>query len=286
MGEIEEQHTDQAPASERAPGPHEGPAPGPHRDRAPGQYARASVRRLRLRTLLVLGVFAVATALIGRALGVHDDRFLGATEGLLLCMFAVSRVVLPIVDRRDRGASAEEHVGWLLDALPAPQWRVVHDAPTGHGNIDHVVIGPAGVFTIETKSHPGPVHVRRVHPATLRQVHAECKLIEEATECAVEGLLVYSRAWVDRPLAKRKGVRVVPSRLLLKHLLQLPAALSPEEAEEAYRRLRTSLGWDTARRFDRPLHAVTRRLTERILENRSGARDRDPGDRGDTRIAR
>src|SRR5207244_6287261 len=128
MGEIEEQHTDQAPASERAPGSHEGPAPGPHRDRAPGQYARASARRLRLRTLLVLGVFAVATALIGRALGVHDDRFLGATEGLLLCMFAVSRVVLPIVDRRDRGASAEEHVGWLLDALPAPQWRVVHDA--------------------------------------------------------------------------------------------------------------------------------------------------------------
>jgi len=223
----------------------------PQPERAPGQYARASVRRLRLRTLLVLGAFAVATALIGRGLGVHDDRFLAATEVLLVCMFAVSRVVLPIVDRRDRGASAEEHVGWLLDALPAPQWRVVHDAATGHGNIDHVVIGPPGVFTIETKSHPGQVHVRRVHPATLRQVHAERSLIEEATGCSVEGLLVYSRAWVDRPLAKRREVCVVPARLLLKHLLQLPAALSPAESEEAYRRLRSSLGWDAARRFDR-----------------------------------
>jgi hypothetical protein len=282
MREIADENTDQAPQRDRAP--------GRHRDRAPGQYARASVRRLRLRTLLVLGAFAVATALIGRALGVHDDRFLAATEGLLICMFAVSRVVLPIVDRRDRGASAEEHVGWLLDALPAPQWRVIHDAAIGNGNIDHVAIGPAGVFTIETKSHPGPVHVRRVHPATLRQVLAERKLIEEATGCGVEGLLVYSRAWVDRPLAKRKGVRVVPSRLLLKHLLEQPVALSPAETEEAYGRLRSALGWQATRRFDRSLHAATRRLTERILENKSGARgrdggDRDGGDRGDTRIA-
>ena len=127
--------------------------------------------------------------------------------------------------------------------------------------------------------------MRRVHPATLRQVHAERKLIEEATGCGAEGLLVYSRAWVDRPLAKRKGVRVVPSRLLLKHLLQQPAALSPAETEEAYGRLRSALGWQTTRRFDRSLHAATRRLTERILESKPGARDRDGGDRGDTRIA-
>ena len=262
-----------------------------HRDHAvghhaPGQYARASVRRLRMRTLLVLGALAVATALVGRGLGLHDDRFLAATEALLVCMFAISRVVLPLVDRRDRGASAEEHVGQLRDGLPAPEWRVIHDAPTGHGNIDHVVIGRAGVFMIETKGHPGPVHVRRVHPATLRQVHAERKLIEEATGRSVEGLLVFSRAWVDRPLAKRKGVRVVPARLLLKHLLEQPAVLPASEAEQAYRRLRSALGWESAGHLDRSLQAATRRLTGRIMADRSGAGDRDGGDRGDARIAR
>ena len=34
----------------------------------------------------------------------------------------------------------------------------------------------------------------------------------------VEPLLVFSRAWVDRPLARRKGVRVLPARMLLGHV--------------------------------------------------------------------
>ena len=38
------------------------------------------------------------------------------------------------------------------------------------------------------------------------------------TGVKVEPLLVFSRAWVDRPLARRKGVRVVPARMLLGYL--------------------------------------------------------------------
>ena len=38
---------------------------------------------------------------------------------LLASMFVISRYVLPLVERRDRGASAEEHVGGLLDAAAA-----------------------------------------------------------------------------------------------------------------------------------------------------------------------
>ena len=34
-------------------------------------------------------------------------------------MFVISRYVLPLVERRDRGARGEEHVGALLDALAA-----------------------------------------------------------------------------------------------------------------------------------------------------------------------
>ena len=40
----------------------------------------------------------------------------------------------------------------------------------------------------------------------------------------VEPLLVYSRAWVDRPLGRRKGVRVVPARMLLGYLDRQPRA--------------------------------------------------------------
>lgn len=209
--------------------------------RTAGQHARASVLRLRLRTLITLGVLAVATAALGRAFGLHDVRFLGSELALLASMFVISRYVLPLLDRRDRGASAEEHVGGLLEALPADEWTVVHDASFGHGNIDHILIGPPGVFTVETKSHPGPVRVGRVHGATIRQAQAQRDAIERAIGLHVEPLLVFSRAYVDRPLARRKGVRVLPGRMLVRHLARDERRLSREQVREAAERLAEAL---------------------------------------------
>jgi nuclease-like protein len=214
-------------------------AAGDPTNRLAGQYARASVRRLRLRTLLVLGILAVATGLLGRTFGLHDVRFLGSEMALLASMFVILRYVLPLLDRRDRGASAEEQVGGLLDQLAG--WRVIHDASLGRGNVDHILIGPAGVFTVETKSHPGPVRVAGVHGATIRQAHAQRKAVETITGLKVEPLLVFSTAWVDRPLARRKGVRVLPARMLLGYLTRRRRVLSAEQVEMAQRLLAAAL---------------------------------------------
>ncbi len=209
--------------------------------RTAGQYARSTVMRLRMRTLVWLGVLAVATAALGRAFGLHDLRFLAAEIALLVSMFVISRYVLPLLERRDRGASAEEHVGELLDQLARDEWRVIHDATLGRGNMDHILVGPGGVFTIETKSHPGPVRVSRVHGATLRQVLAERRAIEEITGMEVEALLVFSRAWVDKPLARRKGVRVLPARMLIGYLKRCRPVLSREEVERAHSKVAAAL---------------------------------------------
>jgi hypothetical protein len=241
-------------------------AVGDAASRAAGQHARASVLRLRLRTLITLGVLAVATAVLGRAFGLHDVRFLASELALLASIFVISRWVLPLVDRRDRGASAEEHVGSLLEALPAEQWRVFHDASLGRGNIDHILIGPSGAFTVETKSHPGPVRVGRVHGATIRQAQAQRDAIERTLELEVEPLLVFSRAWVDRPLARRKGVRVLPAKMLIGHLRASEPRLSHEDVEAASERLVSALR-DQARierivrtRRIRPLSAASARI--------------------------
>jgi hypothetical protein len=209
--------------------------------RTAGQYARAAVQRLRMRTLVALGVLAVATAFLGRQFGLHDVRFLAAELALLVSMFVISRYVLPLVERRDRGARGEEHVGELLDRLTDGPWQVIHDATLGRGNIDHIVIGPGGVFTVETKSHPGPVHVRRVHGATLAQAQAQGRVIEEVTGLPVQPLLVFSRAWVDRPMARRKGVRVLPSRMLLGYLAKRPTTLTRAQVERAHELLALAL---------------------------------------------
>ena len=210
--------------------------------RTPGQYARAAVQRLRMRTLVTLGVLAVATALLGRLFGLHSMLFLGAELALLASMFVISRYVLPLVERRDHGARGEEHVGELLEALPRETWRVVHDATLGRGNLDHIVLGPGGVYTVETKSHPGPVYVRRVHGRTLSQAQAQRRAIEEVTGVSVEPLLVFSRAWVDRPMARRNGVRVLPARMLRGYLARgKRVRLSAEEIEKVNHLLEAAL---------------------------------------------
>jgi hypothetical protein len=201
--------------------------------RAPGQYTRSIVQRLRMRTLLTLGALAVATTVMGRRFGWHDPRFLGAEVALLAAIFVISRYVLPLVERHDRGAAGEEQVGGLLDGLQERGWQAIHDVSLGRGNVDHIAIGPGGVFTVETKSHPGPVQVGRVHGAVLGQAQAQRRAIERATGRHVEPLLVYSRAGVDRPLSRRKGVRVVPARMLLGYLDRQPQRLTPEEVEDA-----------------------------------------------------
>ncbi|HEY2398159.1 MAG TPA: nuclease-related domain-containing protein [Solirubrobacteraceae bacterium] len=209
--------------------------------RTPGQYARETVLRLRLRTLVALGVLAVATALLGRVFGLHDVLFLGSEVILLATIFAILRFVVPLVERRDRGASGEEHVGGLLDELEDSGWEVIHDASLGRGNVDHILIGPAGVFTVETKSHKGPIRVGHLHGGLLSQAQAQRKAIERVTGVRVEPLLVFSRAFVDRPLARRKGVRVVPARMLLGYLNRRQPVLSRAEIGRAHSLVVTAL---------------------------------------------
>ena len=52
------------------------------------------------------------------------------------------------------GAIGERAVAAELSRLPSG-WTVLHSVPVGRGStdIDHVVIGPAGVFTVNTKHH-------------------------------------------------------------------------------------------------------------------------------------
>ncbi|TFD50265.1 NERD domain-containing protein [Cryobacterium frigoriphilum] len=54
------------------------------------------------------------------------------------------------------GALGEIEVGKTLGRLP-PEWRVFHALPIGKAgaDIDHLVLGPGGIFTINTKHHRG-----------------------------------------------------------------------------------------------------------------------------------
>lgn len=57
------------------------------------------------------------------------------------------------------GADGEEKVGAQLDKLIQrdPRWRAIHAIEVGErgSDIDHLVIGPGGVYSLNAKHHPG-----------------------------------------------------------------------------------------------------------------------------------
>lgn len=56
------------------------------------------------------------------------------------------------------GAWGEEETGDELAKLDR-DWFVIHDIPSSHGNWDHVVVGPGGLFLLDTKRLTNPATV-------------------------------------------------------------------------------------------------------------------------------
>jgi hypothetical protein len=56
-----------------------------------------------------------------------------------------------------QGAAGERRTARLLDPLERHGWAVLHDLaiPRSRANLDHLVIGPGGVFVIDSKQHRG-----------------------------------------------------------------------------------------------------------------------------------
>lgn len=70
-----------------------------------------------------------------------------------------------IENRQDRsweeGARGEIRVGRELEKLYRDGFYVFHDYySVGRGNVDHFLVGPPGVFAVETKAHKGEITVR------------------------------------------------------------------------------------------------------------------------------
>lgn len=67
------------------------------------------------------------------------------------------RILIPATARPwYTGAIGERRVAAILSRL-GPEWTVLHSVPVGvdGSDIDHVLIGPPGVYTLNTKHHPG-----------------------------------------------------------------------------------------------------------------------------------
>jgi hypothetical protein len=124
-----------------------------------------------------------------------------------------------------RGAAGERRTGRLLERLTRNGYVVFHDlAITGSpANVDHLVIGPTGVFVIDSKQWTGSVHQgadglvwhnRYRLDRTLETVRWEAEIVRHLLGTRIHPLLCVHGARVHGGGLEAQGVAIVPASLL------------------------------------------------------------------------
>jgi Nuclease-related domain len=185
-----------------------------HGGRQAGTSAQERARELRRR--------APVKAILSRVLGVHTDERAWAI-----------------------GAAGEKRAARWLAKLPTG-WHVFHDIPVGArgANIDHVVIGPGGVFTVNSKKLTRQVVVS---PRTVRVAGHRTDYLPIATHEARRAARLLSTALgraidvtpilafeVDELVVRQQplDVAAVEMRSLTRWLKSHPSTLSEREVIE------------------------------------------------------
>jgi hypothetical protein len=141
-----------------------------------------------------------------------------------------------------RGAAGERRTARLLGPLQRQGWAVLHDlaVPGSRANLDHLVIGPGGVFVIDSKHYRGRLrldasgrlwHGRYPLAPALRAVSFEADQAAQVLtdpDVVVVPVMAVHGSQVPWGKVVVDGVPVVAARRLPSMLRQLPAMLGPE----------------------------------------------------------
>jgi Nuclease-related domain len=142
-----------------------------------------------------------------------------------------------------RGAAGERRTARLLAPLERQGWAVLHDLalPRSQANLDHLVIGPGGVFVIDSKQYRGRLQLdpsgrlwRGRYPLApiLRVVSFEADQAAQVLPdpgVVVMPIVAVHGAQVPWGKVVVDGVPVVAARRLPSMLRQFPAVLGPEQ---------------------------------------------------------
>ncbi len=159
------------------------------------------------------------------------------------------------------GADGEEKVAAQLAKLQKKdaRWRSLHAIPVGDrgSDIDHILIGPGGIFTVNTKNHPGAKiwvggdtflvdgHRQSYIRNSRYEAGRAAKLL--TTACGfpvyVQGLIVTVNAADVAIKAQPDGVHVTWRNNLVRWVLRHGDILTPETVDAIYEVARRSTTW-------------------------------------------
>ena len=152
--------------------------------------------------------------------------------GFLVLYAAVLVVFLPLqlgpvvkkfndevtINRREQ--AAEDTIDGILRSLDETKYAVFRNVYMGYGDLDHVVVGPTGIFVIETKSNRGAVEVEngrlkiRGGDETKKDYERQASQASYQLKIALSERLQDSRVFVE-PVLAFPAASKVPSGLEL-----------------------------------------------------------------------
>jgi hypothetical protein len=230
------------PGAKPAPPQPQPVLPAPHATGSlgyPGRSARTQYRRRRAteraawtrsltwRAPLVMAAGLVTSVLAAQA-GLPRARLASLTVAALVGWRLRFR---PSSHARawQRGATGERHTARLLDRLGRDGYVVFHDLAMPHSttNLDHLVVGPSGVFVIDSKQWTGQVdqssdgHIWHNHyrlDRTLTTIRWQAETLGRLLGVPVAPLVCVHGAHIQGGGLRALGVAVVPATLLRRAL--------------------------------------------------------------------
>lgn len=150
-------------------------------------------------------------------------------------------------NRWQRGADGESVVGKLIAKFP-DDFYVINDISTGAGNLDHVVVGPTGVFILDAKNWRGMVQAdgrgelllngRRMDKPYIRQfvgrlmgVKTRICELSPGTDDFFRGVFVFTAASVDRIWGKTGNVYCMREDQLWDYIVESKRGKTLNKAE-------------------------------------------------------
>jgi len=216
----------------------------------PGRYVSQEATRrshaiwsLAITTIAVVGTlfgFVLRSSLHILTLTPVSSLLLSVVLLLLICLVASQafRRMDALEKEREsmrKGAAGEESVADTLSKLP-DEFLVVNDVQTPNGNLDHAVIGPTGVFVIETKNCRGIIgadgkgeltlngkpatkaHVKRF-VGRMMATKERVRVLAPGLDPFFQAVMVFTSAWVNANFGTTGMAHCIRDDRLLSYIL-------------------------------------------------------------------
>jgi hypothetical protein len=230
--------------------------------RSPGQSLEEERRKLfedKLETPFVLALFFTLLAALEwwrYYMKLPLNPIVFTVFAILFVVFVAWRIwrIRPQMRALRQGAEGEKVVGQFLERLRENGYHVFHDLIGTGFNVDHVLIGPAGVFTVETKTWSKPqrgearikfdgeqlaVAGREQERNPVVQARAQAGwlkgLLTESTGRPYEvfPVVVFPGWYIEQSEGSLRNIWVLEPKALPKFLENSPQRLAPEEVKLA-----------------------------------------------------